>query len=27
VNACVDAMPMHQAFIDRVCPAQATETA
>lgn len=27
VNSCVDAMPMHQAFIDRVCPATALESA
>jgi len=27
VNSCVDAMPMHQAFIDKVCPAPAMETA
>jgi tryptophan halogenase len=27
VNACVEAMPMHQAFIDKVCPAPAMATA
>jgi tryptophan 7-halogenase len=27
VNACVEAMPMHQAFIDGVCPAPAMEAA
>ncbi|MEW9625392.1 tryptophan halogenase family protein [Rhodanobacter geophilus] len=27
VNACVEAMPMHQAFIDKVCPAPAMEAA
>ncbi len=26
VNSCVEAMPMHQAFIDKVCPAPAMET-
>jgi len=27
VDTCVEAMPMHQAFIDKVCPAPAMETA